>query len=1241
MFGTPLLFLLAIAQTPDLVDTTIDPAGNIRRFTVAPGVNVAPADFAASYGWVWELGPSDTVTEVAWRPGPGDTTIHLFLQSYQGVPVSGGALTLVARDGRVVHGLSRLVGGHSGSAIATINDAHARNTALDAISAHVGVNRVHLEYGMPTARLIVDLQRQLAWQITYSVNRPVSARYVVDVDATTGAVRRMRPVDQRAWDPAVINGIDIFDETRQVNAERETGSTRVRLRHAPSGIETYDAQSSLPPYNDTDFEEFGGAFTAASARGVFAHYGVQRSREFFTAAFGLNGFDGNGGGVQIYVDALLQGPEQLTTAAYDRTLRRILIPPGGDNFTFDIMAHEAAHVVQSELILGFPDGGFDPAAEAAGLSEGFADVFAVAVDRYVDASAFNWDFGEDLGVPLRHINNPTAAGATETGVDDYQTPDFENYPPHAQGGVVGRWFYLTAIGGSGDYHGTPWLTEGIGFEQAQEIAFHSMIRLSPWATFPGARDATILTTRDICGRATAMERTVTEAWFAVGVGPQYQSEEFFPPDGTLGVRPWPTVFRWQAFPEETRWVLEVDTSPSFDSVDDNRIFLVGETTELDGVSLAFHPVNLRPDTTYHWRVRANVPGSNVLSSCWRPARSFTTDPHLPTVRGPDETDSDVHPWGMALRWSQSAGATVYLMEGEDSTFGPLYSRPIAATDELCGLQNQCQRIVDAVADSQFRWRVKAFGPTDTYHPNETAFSESGFFTTSEPSTEITAPVAGEEVYPWRIPVFWAETPGASQYYLDAGAASSTGGVVVSAPETAGPISVTPMFDEENSPIFLSVTPHRLIEPDVGSPFLDEGATSAVVQVINEGSETIPCVASPWDFCGLFDESFSDLPPRLAYGAPVTFVWSDVLHAIGYRVSLYRFHDAPDPLFFGVDFGDLLYTEDFMSPDGSSANAPQLAEVLGEVATSPAHASSTYGIWYTVQAIGPDGSASPISHIGPRPILGPYAGQLGDNLFLIDPPPVEPDDTQWSLAPSGRVYREPGNLVGVFARQTPVYAPEGTYDFFFYRNGGCEGIPEILENEDLSAQVNNPTDGQTYSFQARVHTDYAPTFPLSECLSWTMADSSDYCGNGQPDDNEECDDGNQNDDDGCDNTCRARFPCNQEFGDQGGPEGGVFEVAMATSELLEGQAYLLLNTFDIPDRLTVRYENQIIAETSPQCIGSQGVMAIPLGAFSGSQTSVFVEVEANCDPDHQGETRWAFRVTCPEGSGGDPGGTPEP
>lgn len=209
-----------------------------------------------------------------------------------------------------------------------------------------------------------------------------------------------------------------------------------------------------------------------------------------------------GGGTVVYGDGPLAGASR-------RPLSSAL----------DIVAHELAHGVieySSRLIYR---------GESGALNEAFGDMLAAAVEfanQPPGAGPGHADYliGEDV-LPrsgVRSLADPSAFGQA-AHYDRRHTGDADNGGVHVNAGIASHAFYLAIEGGRPA--DSPVGVEGVGAERRGEIErvfYRAFVFLLPAnATFAMAREATLQAARDLYGTGGVVERSVAQAWAAVGV----------------------------------------------------------------------------------------------------------------------------------------------------------------------------------------------------------------------------------------------------------------------------------------------------------------------------------------------------------------------------------------------------------------------------------------------------------------------------------------------------------------------------------------------------------------------------------------------------------------------------------------------------------------------------------------------------------------------------------------------------
>ena len=199
--------------------------------------------------------------------------------------------------------------------------------------------------------------------------------------------------------------------------------------------------------------------------------------------------------------------------------------------SLDIVVHEMTHALidnTANLIYAY---------EAGALNEGFSDIFAILVGHFAQPDCTNWIIGEDVVKQtgkngLRNLADPKDATMINRQPHTYKG-EFWHYEAtdnggvHINSGVLSYWFYLLVEGGSGTndlQHG--YLVNSIGWEAAADIIYRTLtLYLTPTSQYIDARNATIEATIDLFGENSAELAEVLNAWEAVGLAADLNSDK--------------------------------------------------------------------------------------------------------------------------------------------------------------------------------------------------------------------------------------------------------------------------------------------------------------------------------------------------------------------------------------------------------------------------------------------------------------------------------------------------------------------------------------------------------------------------------------------------------------------------------------------------------------------------------------------------------------------------------------------
>jgi Zn-dependent metalloprotease len=302
---------------------------------------------------------------------------------------------------------------------------------------------------------------------------------------------------------------------------------------------------------------------------IDAHWGAEMVYDYWQKRHNRASFDNKNSAIKSYIH---YGP------AYDNAFWNGTTMTYGDGsgtanprggfrplVSLDICGHEIGHGVcshTSDLVYR---------GESGAMNEGLSDIWAAAVEHFVDDSVKMsptptyqyFQVGENIAANneglrrmdnTKRFSNPDTYGGRYWSNPECGTPTLVNDQcgVHNNSGVLNKWFYLMVMGpkkitGSPSYtddgvadkprsvpKGSGFSTDfventgnnygalsnftGIGFEAAEDITYLMEQILTPNATYADARAASITAAQALYGVCSLQERTVTNAWFGVGVG---------------------------------------------------------------------------------------------------------------------------------------------------------------------------------------------------------------------------------------------------------------------------------------------------------------------------------------------------------------------------------------------------------------------------------------------------------------------------------------------------------------------------------------------------------------------------------------------------------------------------------------------------------------------------------------------------------------------------------------------------
>ena len=376
----------------------------------------------------------------------------------------------------------------------------------------------------PTAELVYVSENPaapltLAYKLDIYAHQPVSRAYIY-VDAGDGTIvfenKRIHIAD------AVGTAVTAYSGNQTITADY-TGST-YRLREAGrgNGIRTYDMNEGTNYGNAVDFTDGNNFWNNVNANqdevATDAHWGAEVTYDYFMNEHNRNSIDGNAMALLSYVHY----NNGYSNAFWDG--QRMTYGDGSGSYNpftaLDITGHEITHGLTdftANLVYSY---------ESGALNESFSDIFGTTIEYYGKPSQANWFMGEDIGVTLRSMSNPKAYGDPDTYQGtNWQTGSGDNGGVHTNSGVQNFWYYLLTNGGNGtNDNGDAYNINGIGLTDAGAVAFRNLtVYLSSNSQYADARFYAIQSAIDLFGACSPELVATTDAWYAVGVGPIFDS----------------------------------------------------------------------------------------------------------------------------------------------------------------------------------------------------------------------------------------------------------------------------------------------------------------------------------------------------------------------------------------------------------------------------------------------------------------------------------------------------------------------------------------------------------------------------------------------------------------------------------------------------------------------------------------------------------------------------------------------
>jgi len=369
-------------------------------------------------------------------------------------------------------------------------------------------------------------EAKLAYKFDIFATKPVSRAYIY-VDANTGQILYS---DAIIHDAVADAGADTrYSGHKTIKTDSYNGSYRLRDYSRGNGIETYNMHEGTNYNNATDFTDNDNNWSSAeydnSAKdnaALDAHYGAQMTYDYWMTKHNRNSYDDNGAKIKSYVHY----DQNYDNAYWNGSV--MTYGDGSDTYfdaltSLDVAGHEIGHAICSYTAdLTYQD-------ESGAMNEGFSDIWGASIEYFAEPGKQTWLIGEDIERrsghdALRSMSDPKSEGQPDTyhGTNWYSGSS-DNGGVHTNSGVLNFWYYLISIGKNGtNDNGDAYNVAGIGIDKAGAIAYRTeSVYLTSSSNYADARSYSIQAAKDLYGAGSAEEQTVTNAWYAVGIGAPY------------------------------------------------------------------------------------------------------------------------------------------------------------------------------------------------------------------------------------------------------------------------------------------------------------------------------------------------------------------------------------------------------------------------------------------------------------------------------------------------------------------------------------------------------------------------------------------------------------------------------------------------------------------------------------------------------------------------------------------------
>lgn len=395
---------------------------------------------------------------------------------------------------------------------------------------------------------------KLAWKFRISSLSPDNEQCIY-IDAISGAVVGNKPLiydtNTTATAQTRYNSSNVSITTDSYSNGFRLSETRATTQGNSVNIHTWNCQNGSSYPNSVEFSNTNTNWVTGSwpsinqdQASLDAHWGAEIISDYWSTIRRRNSINNQGLNIIGYVHYNdVSRPNIWPNNAQWDGANNVMRYGDGDGVIFnplvslDVVAHEIGHgITQYTAGLGSIYG----ISECDALNEGFSDIWSACVEHWAAPNKQTWLMDDEIFASsifscIRDLQNPHSTTAAEGQHPNTYHGSFWDATgePHFNSTVLSHWFYLLSEGGTGwnngaTSHAAPndgysWTVIGIGIEDAARLAYITeAYYANSSSTYNSIRTNSIAAAVDSFGVNSCQVINVTNAWYAVGVGGQFQ-----------------------------------------------------------------------------------------------------------------------------------------------------------------------------------------------------------------------------------------------------------------------------------------------------------------------------------------------------------------------------------------------------------------------------------------------------------------------------------------------------------------------------------------------------------------------------------------------------------------------------------------------------------------------------------------------------------------------------------------------